>query len=289
MLTALRRVLLGLSRPAVLTAALTPEAALREERLRRFVRWSEWPLALLALAIIPSMLLDEYEPGAAVHRWSEVLNWVVWLVFCAEVAVKAWLSHDAKHFFRHAWFDLLIIVLSPPFLGPEYLQGIRAVRVARATRVLRALRLLRVLAVAGIAVESAKDALQHRKFHYVVIVTTVVLSIGALAIYGAEHGRNPNIKSIGDAFWWSIVTATTVGYGDISPSTTEGKLIAVVLMLVGIGFISIFTATIASFFLDQGKEEQAKEFAVLHERLARLELKQDQLLQVVTRQTGEPL
>ena len=268
--------------------ALLDARAIREERLRQFVRWSEWPLALLALAIIPSMLLDEYDPGAAVHRWTEAINWIVWLAFCAELVVKAWLSHDAKHFFRHAWFDLLIVVLSPPFLGPEYLQGVRTLRVARATRVLRALRLLRVLAVAGIAVESARDALQHRKFHYVVLVTTVVLSIGALAIYGAEHGRNPNIHSIGDAFWWSIVTATTVGYGDISPSTTEGKLIAVVLMLVGIGFISIFTATVASFFLDVGKEEHAKEIAVLQERLARIELKQDQVLQAILRQKGEP-
>src|SRR5436190_8082980 len=138
--------------------------AQREERVRRFVRWSEWPLALLALAIIPSMLLDEYEPGAAVHQWSEVLNWIVWLTFCGELSVKAWLSHAAKHFFRHAWLDLAIVVLSPPFLGPQYLQGIRSLRVMRATRVLRALRLLRALAVAGIAVESARHVFRHRRF-----------------------------------------------------------------------------------------------------------------------------
>jgi voltage-gated potassium channel len=261
---------------------MTAEQLEREERLKRFVRASEWPLALLALAIIPSLLLDEYAPGAAFHRWSEALNWVVWLAFCGELAIKAWLSHDAKGFFRHAWLDLLIVIFSPPFFGPEYLQGVRAVR---AVRVMRVMRLLRVLAVAGIALESARHALQHRRFHYVVLITASIVSIGALAIYGAEHGHNPNITSIGDAFWWSIVTATTVGYGDISPTTTEGRLIAIVLMLVGIGFISIFTATIASFFFDQNKEEQGTQLTHIEARLAQLERKQDELLALMQQRT----
>lgn len=249
--------------------------ASKEERLQRFIRISEWPLALLALAIIPSLLLDDHARGTGFHNLSEALNWIVWLAFCGELAVKAWLSHDARGFFRHSWFDLLIVLFSPPFLGPEYLQGLR---VLRGVRVLRLLRLLRVVAVAGIALESAKDALQHRRFHYVALVTAVVLSIGALAIYTAEHGRNPNIKTVGDAFWWSIVTATTVGYGDISPSTTEGRLIAIALMLVGIAFISILTATVASFFFDQDSEDRTRELARIHGRLEQVERKQDELL-----------
>jgi voltage-gated potassium channel len=254
----------------------------RDERLQRFARLTEWPLALLALAIIPSLLLDDHTRRTSFHEWSEALNWVVWLAFCGELAVKAWLSHDAKSFFRHAWLDLLIVVFSPPFVGPEYLQGLRVIRGVRA---LRLLRLLRVIAVAGIALESAKDALQHRRFHYVVLTTGVIVSLGALAIYGAEHGHNEHIASIGDAFWWSIVTATTVGYGDISPSTTEGRLIAIVLMLVGIGFISILTATVASFFFDAEKQARAEDVAQVQERLARLEEKQDELLALMKRQT----
>jgi voltage-gated potassium channel len=211
-----------------------------------------------------------------------LLNWVVWIAFCGELAIKAWLSYDAKGFFRHAWLDVLIVVFSPPFFGPEYLQGIRAVR---AVRVMRLLRLLRVIAVAGIALESAKDALQHRRFQYVVLITGVIVSIGALAIYGAEHGHNNSITSIGDAFWWSIVTATTVGYGDISPTTTEGRLIAIVLMLVGIGFISIFTATLASFFFDQNKEEHATQLMQIEARLAQLERKQDEILAPMQQRT----
>ena len=62
-----------------------------------------------------------------------------------------------------------------------------------------------------------------------------------------------------DALWWSFVTATTVGYGDLSPTTTGGRVVASFLMLAGIGFISILTGTIASFFMAEEKRKTAKE------------------------------
>lgn len=255
--------------------------AIGQQRLEAFVRWSEWPLALLALALIPSILLDEVA-GSQWHRWSEALNWVVWLAFCGELVVKAWIH--PRHFFRHAWFDLLIVLLSPPFLGPDYVQGVRLLRVFRSVRVVRALRLIRVLAVAGIALESAKHILRGRHFHYVILITAVILGIGALGIYGAEHGRNANITSLGDALWWSVVTATTVGYGDISPATTEGRFIAIGLMLVGIGFIGVFTATVASFILDPHTKDHADNFARIDDRLHAIERQQAELIALVRAQ-----
>ena len=253
----------------------------REARLRRFVHWSEWPLALLALAIIPALLLDDHTSRPEFHRAAETLNWIVWLAFCAELIVKAGLSGNARDFFRHAWFDLLIVIVSPPFIGPEYIQGLRLFRLARIARLLR---LLRAVGVAGIALESARDVLDRRKLHYVALTSIVIVSLGAFGMYGVENGRNAQIHSVGDAFWWSIVTATTVGYGDLSPTTTEGRLIAVVLMLVGIGFISILTATIASSFVETDKHDVARDFERLDKRLTDIERKQDELLAAIERQ-----
>jgi voltage-gated potassium channel len=72
-----------------------------------------------------------------------------------------------------------------------------------------------------------------------------------------------------------VVTATTVGYGDVSPVTLEGRLIAVVLMLTGIGVIGVFTATVATLFFEQDKES---ELAAVAARLDSLERKMDLLL-----------
>ena len=60
--------------------------------------------------------------------------------------------------------------------------------------------------------------------------------------------------SFGDALWWSIVTCTTVGYGDISPSTTVGRVVAVILMLFGIGLIGMLTGAITTFFTQRDKQ-----------------------------------
>ena len=73
---------------------------------------------------------------------------------------------------------------------------------------------------------------------------------GALLEYYVERDAG-GVSSFGDALWWAVVTATTVGYGDLSPVTSTGRVIAVVLMFVGIGVIGAFTATIASWFIEQ--------------------------------------
>ncbi len=94
---------------------------------------------------------------------------------------------------------------------------------------------------------------------------TVVL--GAVAVYALEAGENKSIHHFGDALWWAITTVTTVGYGDITPITPEGRLVAVVLMLTGIGVIGVFTATVASLLF----EEQQTESPEMLDILARLE------------------
>jgi voltage-gated potassium channel len=70
-----------------------------------------------------------------------------------------------------------------------------------------------------------------------------VVAVSALGMYLAESGENPNVRDIWDALWWAVVTITTVGYGDVSPTTAEGRLAAAVLMVLGITFFSFLTAT----------------------------------------------
>ena len=69
-----------------------------------------------------------------------------------------------------------------------------------------------------------------------------------------EAGHNENVKSLWDSFWWTIVTITTVGYGDIYPVTTGGRILAIFLMLGGIATFSAATATIAAHLIERNKK-----------------------------------
>ena len=71
-----------------------------------------------------------------------------------------------------------------------------------------------------------------------------------------------------NAVWWAIVTVTTVGYGDISPSTISGRVVAVMVMIGGVGLISTLSASIAAYFVDQGNESVLED---LRKRLDRIE------------------
>ena len=100
--------------------------------------------------------------------------------------------------------------------------------------------------------------------------------LGATGWWIVEGRTNAALSSFGDAVWWAVTTTTTVGYGDIYPTTGEGRLIAVLLMLAGIGVIGVFTATIASFFMNKDEEN---DLSGVKQRLEAIERKLDRLLE----------
>lgn len=256
--------------------------SLARQRFEYFERLTDLPIALLALLVVPALVLEDNTSSPTVRAAAVAINWTVWLAFCAEYIGKVTLAPSRRAYIRQAWFDLLIIALSPPFLVPAALQGARAVRLVR---IVRLLRVVRAAAVAAIGVREASQAFRHRRFHYVALTTAVIVGLGAVGIFSVEHGQNNAIRSLGDALWWSVVTVTTVGYGDVSPVTTEGRMIAVVLMIVGIGFLGVFTATVTSLFFEQERSAEAVE---LERRLDRIEAKLDSLSAERQQQTLPP-
>jgi voltage-gated potassium channel len=85
-----------------------------------------------------------------------------------------------------------------------------------------------------------------------------MLLFSSVAILQFETDPNSNIKTAEDAIWWSYVTITTVGYGDKYPVTTEGRIIAVILMTVGVGLFGTFTAFVSSWFVKSNEQTQEK-------------------------------
>jgi voltage-gated potassium channel len=217
---------------------------------------------------VPALVIEDHATTPDIRAAAHALNWAIWIAFCVDFGVR-WAAVRRWDFLRRAWFDLALIVLTPPFLVPESLQG------ARGLRALRLLRLLRAGAMVGVGLRSARRSFGARKFHLVALFGVATILLGAAGVFVAEEGQNRAIGSFGDALWWAIVTATTVGYGDVSPVTVEGRIIAVVLMLTGIGMIGVFTATVASFFFEQDQHSDTEQ---LEARLNAIERKLDELI-----------
>jgi hypothetical protein len=166
----------------------------RTERFERFVRATETPLALLALLMVPALVLEDHAKDLNIRELAVAINWFVWLAVCAEYGIKLTLAPSRRSYAVRGWFDLLIIVLSPPFLVPQGLQGVRA---ERALRILRLLRFIRAAAMAALGLRLAADALEHR--HYVALTTAGIVGLGTSGVFAVEHGPNPNITTVGDA------------------------------------------------------------------------------------------
>ncbi len=98
--------------------------------------------------------------------------------------------------------------------------------------------------------KSLTQLIQREKIHKVIIIMIAVIIAGSAALVFFEEKVN-----FQDALWWSVVTVTTVGYGDISPITVGGRVVAIAVMLFGIGILGIFTASIAGLFIENRLRE----------------------------------
>ncbi len=141
-------------------------------------------------------------------------------------------------------------------------------------RLLRLIRLFRIMHLfSRILIFSAQT---NNRFLYIVSVSGLAVSGGAIGLFLVE-GNVPESKvtNLGDAFWWAIVTVTTVGYGDIYPVTTEGKIIASILMIVGIGILGVLISTLGASFIESRLkpkitiEEESKK--AINEKICKLE------------------
>jgi voltage-gated potassium channel len=178
----------------------------------------------------------------------------LWVVVLVEYLVRLVVSPDARGYVKRRWVEPATVVLPP-------LQGWRLIGMEKMSLLLHEGE-LRLEAI-----------LKHHSLFRVLIAAVVMLLLGAwLVLMFEERAKGANIHSYPDALWWAIVTVTTVGYGDRYPVTEGGRVVAAVLMLVGIGLIGVLTATVASVFIkehtDANKDEVKKSHADLGRQLA---------------------
>lgn len=146
-----------------------------------------------------------------------------------------------RYLYTWGWLDLAASIPSIGFL-----------RLGRAVRIVRVLRILRVLR-AGRMLSTALLRRREGALWTALLAATLTVFTASIAILEFEREAG-NIKTAEDAVWWAITTITTVGYGDRYPVTTEGRLVAVFLMIVGIGLFGTLSGLAASWFTIRDKE-----------------------------------
>ncbi|WP_026881094.1 potassium channel family protein [Clostridium akagii] len=199
-------------------------------------------MALLSLVVIIMLIIDSsYTLSNKITDIFDIIDNAVLIVFSIDYFTRLILSKNKKAFFKSNIIDLITII---PF--NSIFQAAKILRLARTLKFTKLFKTLKILRSAVFLLKIRKhidDFLKTNNFHYVIWFTLTALFVGTLGIHFAEG------ISYGNALWWSFVTLTTVGYGDISPATPIGRIIASILMLVGIGFLGMLTGTISVFFL----------------------------------------
>lgn len=224
------------------------------------VRWqkiTEWPLTIAAVLFLAAYAWEIIaQLDGTYETLAETVIQATWILFVVDYIVSLVLAENRARWFVRHLFDLLVVVL--PMLRP--------------------LRLLRLVTFLSVLNRSLGSAIRGRVVVYVVGAASLAVFVAALAALDAERNApGATITTFGDALWWAVVTITTVGYGDLSPITIEGRMIAVALMIGGIGLLGVVTATLASWIVERvarkDEDQQAAtraELRALTEEIAQL-------------------
>lgn len=201
-----------------------------EGRQARWENRTEAPLAVASLLYLTSYAVLVLAPGLP-GAWRDLCLAVLsaaWAAFAVDYAVRWRLSGLGPCFVRAHWLDTLVLVL--PLLRP-----LRVVHVYEAVQRRRG---------------RPRLALHARVVTYAGLSALLIGFAGALAVYQHEHtAPGATIRTFGDAVWWTSATLATVGYGDVTPVTPLGRVIAVGLMLCGLALLGAVTGSFSSWLL----------------------------------------
>ncbi|WP_330949232.1 potassium channel family protein [Virgibacillus sp. MG-45] len=178
---------------------------------------------------------------SVIFLWSDndtirILDKIVWLVFFIDVIVRIITRKKKWQYIRENPFDIIA--------------AIPLDSIFQTARVVRLVRVLRFFTIGKKYFKPMRNILRTNGLNKLLTVSAFMLVGSTVLVTNIE----PSINSYADGLWWSIVTTTTVGYGDLSPETSTGRLVAIVLMLVGIGIIGMLTSSLTTYFVKEEKE-----------------------------------
>ena len=198
--------------------------------------WNEF-LTVLALTFLFAFSYPAFTDSISdsTNQILGIIQWVCWVAFAIDLLFGLVTSENKVLYLKRHPLEIASVLL--PFLRP--------------------LRLMRVISFGGLALQKIAVGRQFAITVKVAITTVFVAYIAAVQITITERAvEGSNIKNFADGFWWAITTVTTVGYGDRYPTTTEGRLLAVMLMFMGISLVGVITASVAAWFVKMSRDAE---------------------------------
>ncbi len=228
--------------------------------------WWHVTMLILCVYVLASLLVDTvFRLDKNNRDLMLTIDNFICLIFIADFFHSLFTAKSKLQYLKWGWIDLISSIPNMPWLWAG-----RLAMVVRTVRILRVIRSGKIL-LTFIYLRRTENAIAA-----VILITIIMVSFSSIAILNVEDVPTSNIKTAEDALWWSISTITTVGYGDIYPVTTEGRIVAAVLMITGVGLFGAFTAYVASLFVNRGDER--KELLELKRELNDIKDKLDKLL-----------
>ena len=239
-------------------------------RGRKWKRRLDVPVIVSALMVLPLLIFEQQLPDSSyVYLW--IADWVLWSVIAGEFLFILRITPNRRALTARSWVDVAVLVLTFPAL-PNILTGLGLVSRETSIEVLDLLLLLRLaLVIVRVRLGPRRLFGAFGLGYGMALLFFLVLTGGSLLSLEEDY-------SLSEGIWWAVVTVSTVGYGDVVPDTALGRILATVLILLGISFIALLTGAIAARVTSpESRKETEEVLDELGEQKARTLLLQDDL------------
>jgi voltage-gated potassium channel len=234
-------------------------------RVRKWGNFFEWAMLIIVFWLPIQWYLEKRQILPA--HLNVIADWMIWIAFVVETVTMVSMVKRKVRYLVTNWLNLVIIVVGFPLLWTYF-------------PLLATVRITRVLFMISILVPwlpLARDFLSRNHLGATLLISVILTFLSGILISVFDSG----IPNPLDGVWWAWETVTTVGYGDVVPTTVEGRILAIFVMVMGLGLFSLLTANFSAFLIGRNKREEDRQDKLidqikeLSEKIDKLEEKMD--------------